>query len=64
MCVCVQRRRLASRLFLAKESFCAPLMELKKHLVEIQVRRHIISHVDMGVQLAERMVGRGSKKRR
>lgn len=42
--VCVQRRRLASRLFLAKESFCAPLMELKKHLVEIQVRRQISPH--------------------
>lgn len=32
----VQRRKLAGRLFLAKESFCAPLLELKKQMVEIQ----------------------------
>ena len=33
---CQQRKKIAHGLFLAKESFCAPLLELKTHMLELQ----------------------------
>merc|ERR1712185_587551 len=33
---CQQRKKISHGLFLAKESFCAPLLELKTHMLEVQ----------------------------
>ena len=33
---CQQRKKISHGLFLAKESFCAPLLELKTHMLELQ----------------------------
>lgn len=34
---CQQRRKLAHRLFLARESFAGPYMELRRHMIDMQV---------------------------
>lgn len=35
---CQQRRKLSHRLFLAKDSFAGPYIELRRHMIDMQVR--------------------------
>lgn len=42
---CQQRRKLSHRLFLAKDSFAGPYVELRRHMIDMQVHTELLSYV-------------------